>query len=140
MHALIPILTMTEPSSATKKKQLSALEAKAVEKATATADAQFAPSPSLLNASTASALLVQVDGPDLSTYEAKESIYVGRSVPVSSGGSLTVPIQVTTPGSVVEYAVEMKQYDIGFGITAEREGGVTIVKVRIWNALMYIQG
>jgi hypothetical protein len=30
---------------------------------------------------------------------------------------------------VVEYAVEMKNYDIGFGITAERDEGVTIVKV-----------
>jgi hypothetical protein len=30
----------------------------------------------------------------------------------------------------VEYAVENKQYDIGFSITAEREEGITIVKVR----------
>jgi hypothetical protein len=30
----------------------------------------------------------------------------------------------------VEYAVESKDYDVSFGITAEREEGVTIVKVR----------
>jgi hypothetical protein len=112
------------------KKRLQALEAKAVAEATATADAAFQPSPSLLNASTASALLAQIDGPSLTKYEGKESVYVGRSVPVAAGGELTVPIQVTTPGSVVEYAVENKQYDIGFSITAEREEGITIVKVR----------
>jgi hypothetical protein len=63
----------------------------------------------------------------------KESVYVGRSVPIAAGGSLMIPIQVSTPGSVVEYAVENKQYDFGFGITAEREEGITIVKVRQMN-------
>ena len=145
------------------KKRLKALEEKAVAEATATADAAFQPSPSLLNASNANALLAQVDGPSLSNYEAKESVYVGRSVPIGAGGSLTVPIQVTTPGyefvvashamrlssrisntvvlpvscfsSVVEYAIENKRYDIGFSITAEREEGVTIVRVSNPRAL-----
>ena len=115
-------------------KRLKALEAKAVAEATATADSSFIPSPSLLNASSAAVLLKQVDGPSLSDYEGKESIYVGRSVPVSAGGTLAVPIQVSTPGSVVEYAVENKQYDIGFAISAEREEGVTIVKVSFFRA------
>ena len=122
MHALIPILEMSAD-----KKKLQEMEAKAVAEANATADAAFQPSPSVLNASTAAPLLDQVDGPTLKGYEGKDSVYVGRSVPVSAGGSLTVPIQVTTPGSVVEYAVENKQYDIEFGITAERDEGVTIV-------------
>jgi hypothetical protein len=80
--------------------------------------------------------LQQVDGPSLADYfdensaAGKESVYVGRSVPIAAGGSLTIPIQVSSPGSVVEYSVENKQYDFGFGITAEREEGVTIVKVR----------
>jgi hypothetical protein len=111
------------------KKRLQALEARAVAEATATADAAYVPSPSLLNASTAGPVLAQVDGPSLADYEGKESIYVGRSVPISAGGSLIIPIQVSTPGSVVEYAVENKQYDFSFGITAEREEGITIVKV-----------
>jgi len=34
---------------------------------------------------------------------------------------------VTAGGSVVEYTVECENHDIGFGITAEREEGVTIV-------------
>ncbi len=117
-------------STVVEKKRLQALEARAVAEATATADAAYVPSPSLLNAPTAGPVLAQVDGPSLADYEGKESVYVGRSVPISAGGSLTIPIQVSTPGSVVEYAVENKQYDFGFGITAEREEGVTIVKVR----------
>lgn len=77
------------------------------------------------------AIMKQVDGlRDLSDYEEKESIYVGRSVPIAAGGALEIPIQVGTPGSVVEYAVENKQYDFGFSITAERDDSVTLVKVR----------
>ena len=117
-------------------KRLQALEAKAVAEAQSTADASYTPSASLLNASTAEPLLQQVDGPSLADYfdedsaAGKESVYVRRSVPIAAGGSLTIPIQVSSPGSVVEYSVENKQYDFGFGITAEREEGVTIVKVR----------
>lgn len=105
------------------------LEAKAVQEATATADESFTPSPSLLNASSPEALLQQVDGPSLKGYEAKESVYVGKSVPVAVRSKLQFPIHVTAPGSIVEYTVESKGYDIGFSIIAEREEGVTIVKV-----------
>jgi hypothetical protein len=155
MHALIPILNLTnidnamaidETTTTTTKassdkddvdrKRIKALEAKAVAEATASADAAYTPSASLMNATTAEPLLQQVDGPSLADYYdpnspvGKESVYVGRSVPIAAGNSLTIPIQVSSPGSVVEYSVENKQYDFGFGITAEREEGVTIVKVR----------
>jgi len=110
-------------------KRIKALEAKAVAEATASADARYVPSVSLMNSNDPHALLGQVDGlSDLSDYEEKESIYVGRSVPITAGGSLEIPIQVSTPGSVVEYAVENKQYDFGFSITAERDESVTLVK------------
>lgn len=110
-------------------KRIKALEAKAVAEATATADAQYVPSVSLMNSNDPNVILGQVDGlSDLSDYEEKESIYVGRSVPITAGGSLEIPIQVSTPGSVVEYAVENKQYDFGFSITAERDESVTLVK------------
>jgi len=110
-------------------KRIQALEAKAVAEATATADAQYVPSVSLMNSNDPIAILRQVDGlSDLTDYEEKESIYVGRSVPITAGGMLEIPIQVATPGSVVEYAVENKQYDFGFSITAERDESVTIVK------------
>ncbi|CAB9498547.1 expressed unknown protein [Seminavis robusta] len=111
-----------------KQKRLADLEAKAVAEAKASADASFRPSPSLLNASSAEALMSQVDGPSLGTYEGKESVYVGRAVPVAAGGKLEVPIQVTSPGSVVEYFIEIKTYDLAVSITAERDEGVTIVK------------
>lgn len=112
-----------------RESSLEELEAAAVDKAKAASDAAFRPSASILNAQSAAVLLQQVDGPSLTTYKSTESIYVGRSVPVAAGGKLNVPINVSTPGSVVEYAVELKAYDIEFGITAEREEGVTIVKV-----------
>jgi len=111
------------------KKRIESLEAKALAEATATADSQYVPSTSLMNSNDPLAMLGQVDGlSDLSDYEEKESVYVGRSVPISAGGSLEIPIQVATPGSVVEYSVENKQYDFGFSITAERDGSITIVK------------
>ena len=125
----------TSSSSASKQQRLKVLEAKAVAEATATADAAYTPSASLLNAADPEPMLKQVDGPSLAEYYdegsavGKESVYVGRSVPIAAGGSLVIPIQVSSPGSVVEYAVENKQYDFGFGITAEREEGITIVKV-----------
>ena len=151
MHALVPILVaatenetnykdeQTTTTTTTKKsftmpengdtERMSAMEAKAVAEATATADRAFTPSQSLLNSNSPTALLKQVDGPSLSSYKDTESVYVGRSMPVSAGGSLSVPIQVNTPGSIVEYAAENKSHDIGFGITAEREEGITIVQV-----------
>jgi len=107
---------------------LSAQEARAVAEATASADRSFTPSPTLLNSNSPTALLEQVDGTSLLNYSETESVYVGSSVPISAGGSLTVPIQVNTPGSIVEYAAENKNHDIGFGITAEREEGITIVQ------------
>lgn len=108
---------------------MKALEAKAVDKAKATADAAFKPSNTALNAKTADALLALVDGPQLDSYDAKESVYVGRSIPLLAGKSLTVPIQVSVPGSVVDYTIEILNYDIGLSIEAERDEGVTIVKV-----------
>mmetsp|Transcript_15798 Transcript_15798/g.39700 ORF Transcript_15798/g.39700 Transcript_15798/m.39700 type:complete len:286 (-) Transcript_15798:210-1067(-) len=121
--------TTSSSTGSGSNKRIEALEAKAVAEATATADSQFVPSVSLMNSTDPLAIMKQVDGlRDLSDYEEKESIYVGRSVPVSAGGSLEIPIQVGTPGSVVEYAVENKQYDFGFSITAERDDSVTLVK------------
>ena len=126
------ISTSTSASSTSGgDKRIQALEAKAVAEATATADSQFVPSVSLMNSTDPMAIMKQVDGlNDLSDYEEKESVYVGRSVPIAAGGALEIPIQVGTPGSVVEYAVENKQYDFAFSITAERDDSVTLVKVR----------
>jgi len=117
-----------QKSKLEKQKRLEDLEAKAVAEAKESADSSFRPSPSLLNSSSPEALMSQVDGPPMDTYEGKESVYVGRSVSVAAGDKLSVPIQVSTPNSVVEYALEVKGYDLNVGITAEREDGITIVR------------
>lgn len=120
MHAL-PLILSPMPD-------LQELEARAVDRAKATSDANFVPSLSILNATSAEPLLQQVDGSNLLDYDAKESVYVGRSVPIAAGATLTVPISVSVPGSVVEYAVELSAYDIGVGIEAERADETTTVK------------
>lgn len=120
--------TSSSSSSPEVIKRMQVLEAKAVAEATATADSQYVPSPSLMNSNDPRAILKQVEAGDLTDYEEKESIYVGRTVPITAGGNLEIPIQVGTPGSVVEYAVENKVYDFGFSITAERDDSITIVK------------
>lgn len=121
---------MAEASKKEASPKMKPLEAKAVDKAKATADAAFTPALSILNAKTAEPLLALIDGPALGTYDAKESVYVGRSIPVPAGKTITVPIQVAIPGSVVDYSIELTNYDIGLAIDAERDEGVTIVKVR----------
>jgi hypothetical protein len=128
MNGLLYI--MAEEAMTDSKQKMKALEAKAVSKAKATADAAFKPPSSALNAKTAATLMALVDGPPLDTYEGKESVYVGRSIPVGAGKSLTVPIQVSVPGSVVDYAIEVPNYDIMLAIGAERDEGITMVKVR----------
>eukprot|EP00543_Licmophora_paradoxa_P014516 CAMPEP_0202477174 /NCGR_PEP_ID=MMETSP1360-20130828/93807_1 /ASSEMBLY_ACC=CAM_ASM_000848 /TAXON_ID=515479 /ORGANISM="Licmophora paradoxa, Strain CCMP2313" /LENGTH=271 /DNA_ID=CAMNT_0049104411 /DNA_START=565 /DNA_END=1380 /DNA_ORIENTATION=- len=115
-------------SSLAEESRLSELEAKAISEATVSVDESFTPSPALLNAPSAEALFQQVDGPSLESYEAKESVYVGKSVPISGRCNLEVPIHVTAPGSIVEYAVDSKGYDIKFSVEAEREEGITVVK------------
>jgi len=103
------------------------MEAKAIAEATASADASYVPTPSLLNAATAAPLLKQVDGPTVKGYTGKESTYVAKKVPVPLRGRLDVPIHISSGGSVVSYEIITVDYDISFGITAEREEGVTVV-------------
>merc|ERR1712048_443312 len=117
-----------KPQAKSRQKRLDDLEAKAVAEAKASADTNFKPSKNLMNSSNAKALLGQVDGPSLAKYENKESTYVGRAIPISAGGKLDVPVHVVAPGSVVEYAVEIKKLDISISISAERDEGVTVVK------------
>ena len=111
-------------------------EARAVDEAEATADAAMVPN-LLKRAPTIEALLQQIDGPSLTSYTAEESTYVGRSLPIAAGGDLEVPIQVSVAGSMVHYEVELKSHDIMFEITAEREEGVTIVKVRAGQSVSF---
>lgn len=120
--------TATEPKKTKMAASIEEMEAQAVDKAKAKSDSSFRPSTTVLNASTSAPLLAAVDGPSLKTYEGKESVYVGRSVPISAGGKLEIPIHVTTPGSVVEYSIELASLDVDVSIQAERDEGITIVK------------
>jgi len=105
-----------------------AREARAVSEATASADASYVPSPSLLSASSPLPLLRQVDGPDLRSYNGAPNVYSARSIPIGASGKLDVPIYITSGGSVVEYNITSEYYDISFGVIAERDEKETIVK------------
>lgn len=103
-------------------------DAKAVSKAIASADASYTPPSSLLNSPSPYPLIRSVDGMSLKNYNPSPSIFTARSVPVPLRGKLDVPIHVTIAGSVVEYTVESEAFDIAFGVVAEREEGVTVVR------------
>lgn len=104
------------------------LEARAIAQAMQSADASYVPSPSLLASDEAGPLLSQVDGPSLIGFNGNPSVYQAKSVPVALRSKFDVPIHVTAGGSVVEYEIVTDLYDIAFGVTAEREEGVTNVK------------
>jgi hypothetical protein len=104
------------------------LEARAISQAMQSADAAYVPSPSLLASEDPSSLLSQVDGPSLVDFHCTPSVYQAKSVPVALRARFDVPIHVIAGGSVVEYRITTELYDIAFGVTAEREEGVTSVK------------
>ena len=124
-----PVPPTSAAATAAELARQAEMEARAVAEATATADASYVPTPSVLNAPTAAPLLRQVDGPSVEGYTGKESTYVAKRVPVPLRGKLDVPIHISTGGSVVSYEISTENYDIGFGINAEREEGVTVVTV-----------
>ncbi len=99
------------------------LEARAIAQAMQSADESYVPSPSLLASDDPEALLSQVDGPSLATLYSKPVVYQARSVPVALRAKLDIPIHVTAGGSVIECEFMTEDYDIAFGVTAEREEG-----------------
>jgi hypothetical protein len=104
-------------------------DVEAIALATKTADENFVPSQSLLTSSSPYPLIRSVDGISLKRYNPDPSRFSAKDVIVPLRGQLNIPIHVVTSGSVVDYTVESKGFDIGFGIEAEREEGVTVVKV-----------
>ena len=104
-------------------------EARAISQAMQSADAAYVPSPSTLLSDDPSALLSQVDGPSLVNFDTTSpSVYQAKSVPVALRSRFVVPIHVISGGSIVEYSVSTEMHDIAFGVTAEREEGITNVK------------
>ena len=124
----VPHESPNDEAAAPEQSSTGDLEAKAIAHAMASADGSYVPSPSLLASEDPNPLLSQVDGPSLSSDVLQTpSVYQAKSVPVALRAKFDVPIHVTAGGSVVEYEISTESYDIGFGVTAEREEGVTDV-------------
>lgn len=118
----------SDDTAAPEEEEAVDLEARAIAEAMQSADASYVPSPSLLSADDSAPLLAQVDGPDLTVFNSKPNVYQAKAVPVHLRAKLEIPIHVSAGGSVVEYEINTDLYDIGFGVTAEREEGITNVK------------
>lgn len=103
-------------------------EAAAIAEATKAAYNNYKPSQSLLKNSSPYPLIRAVDGLSLKEYNSEPSVFAAKNVSVPLRAKFSVPIHVTSSGSVVDYTVESEKYDIGFGIVAEREEGITVVK------------
>lgn len=120
--------TPTTASEEQQEEEAEDIEARAIAEAMQSADASYVPSPSLLSADDSAPLLAQVDGPDLTLFNSNPNVYQAKAVPVHLRAKLDIPIHVSAGGSVVEYEITTELYDIGFGVTAEREEGITHVK------------
>jgi hypothetical protein len=85
------------------------------------ADDNYVPSDFAMQASMPGALLQEVEGASLVNYDCAEAVYAGTSVHVQGGSSLSVPVKVTVPGSVVSYTIERKSSssDCFFGISSQ---------------------
>ena len=116
------------PTTASEEEDAEDIEARAMAEAMQSADASYVPSPSLLSADDSAPLLAQVDGPDLTLFNSNPNVYQAKAVPVHLRAKLDIPIHVSAGGSVVEYEITTELYDSGFGVTAEREEGITPVK------------
>jgi len=74
-------------------------------------------------------LMNEIAGPSLYKYDAKEGYFTGRDVGIHAETTLSIPIRVSNPGTIVEFFIERKSYDFGFGITAILDDG-QVVKVK----------
>ena len=116
-------------SKSDEKANIDDAEARAIFEATTQSDLSYVPSAALLSNPSPLPLIRQVDGVDLKVYNGSPSVYQAKNIPVARRGRLDLPIYVTSGGSMVVYSIESDGYDIGFGITAERDDKETVVKV-----------
>lgn len=117
-------------------------EARAIAQATKSADASYKPPASLLNSASPYPLIRSVDGMSLKKYDSTPAVYLAKKLPIPLRGKINVPIPISIGGSVVEYSVESEDFDIGFGVVAEREEGVTVVSepARVDSHLQSVSG
>lgn len=117
-------------------------EARAIAQATKSADSSYKPPASLLNSASPYPLIRSVDGMSLKKYDSTPAVYLAKKLPIPLRGKINVPIPISIGGSVVEYSVESEDFDIGFGVVAEREEGVTVVSepTRVDSHLQSVSG
>lgn len=89
-------------------------DVEAVALATKTADENYLPSQSLMSSSSPYPLIRSVDGISLKRYNPSPSRFSAKDVIVPLRGELNIPIHVVTSGSIVDYSVQSKYFDIGF--------------------------
>lgn len=121
--------SITSSASSFSPPSLDESEMKAIAEATAAADANYVPSQTLLSSNSPYPLIRSVDGLSLKRFNPNPSKFCAKDVIIPLRGKLNVPVHVTTSGSIVDYIIKSKDFDIGFGVTAEREEGITVVKV-----------
>jgi hypothetical protein len=92
-------------------------QAQALEDKLSKADDAYEPSKAVLE--NTPKLLQEVTGPTIpSDYRGKEAYFTGRNVVVYAGRTETVPIHVSTPGTMIEFTIDRKGYDFGLEIIA----------------------
>merc|ERR1712238_52733 len=102
---------------------------KANEEAERTTESDLSYQPSDKVLASISLLMNEIAGPSLYKYDAKEVYFTGRDVGINAETTLSIPIRVSNPGTIVEFSIERKSYDFGFGITAILDDG-QVVKVK----------
>merc|ERR1712238_394458 len=102
---------------------------KANEEAERTTESDLSYQPSDKVLASISLLMNEIAGPSLYKYDAKEVYFTGRDVGIHAETTLSIPIRVSNPGTIVEFSIERKSYDFGFGITAILDDG-QVVKVK----------
>ena len=75
-------------------------------------------------------LMNEIAGISLDKYDAKERYFTGRNVAIHADSTLSIPLRISTPGTIVEFSVTKNSYDFGFGIIASLDSG-EIVKIMV---------
>jgi len=71
-----------------------------------------------------SKMLEQVCGPSLSNYKGKkEFFFAKRNVRLYTGRPLSIPVKVSTPGTLVEFSIDKKASEFDFGISVVPDQG-----------------
>jgi hypothetical protein len=116
-----------QPSGSSQEKILTAILA---------ADDNYVPSDFAAEAAIPGALLQEVEGVPLIDYTGEETVYNGSTVNVYGESSLSIPVKVTVPGSIVSYTIERRSSDFWFGVLSQ-DGSDQVETVKVRSKLRY---